>query len=298
MPTSPRFGVLLLPNAPWPTLVARVCRAEELSFDVLWLGDHFVNPYAPEQDWFDAWTLLGALAASTTRIRLGPLVSGLTLRNPALLARMAMTVDHRVRRSPGARDRRRGRPLDVTMTGAATWTPRERVDRLEEAVRIVTGLFAGGPVDADGAYRIAGAVLHPLPVQRPRPPLTVSANGPRAMAVAARHADAWDTYAVAGGRDVRGALHGVSALDLIRSRCALMDEICDREGRDPSTLRRSLVSFQGISEPLLAPRAFADYIDAVRAAGIDDVTIYWPQRPEEEPALEAIAAEALPFLRQ
>jgi len=96
------------------------------------------------------------------------------------------------------------------------------------------------------------------------------------------------------GRDVRGALGGASALALIRARCALMDGICDRQGRDPASLRRSLVSFQGIGEPILAPTAFEDYIGEVHAAGIDDVTAYWPERPEGQ---TAIAADALPRLR-
>src|SRR5665811_1323736 len=180
MKASPSFGVMVLQNAPWPVLLERARRVEAMGFDTLWVGDHFVNPYAPDQDWFEGWTLLAALAASTSRIRLGPLVSSVTLRSPALLARMALTVDHvsggrlELGIGPG------GAPLDYRMTGLPTWEPRERVDRLEETLTIVSALLERGSVHHEGThYRIDDAILNPRPVQRPRPCLLYTSPSPR-----------------------------------------------------------------------------------------------------------------------
>jgi alkanesulfonate monooxygenase SsuD/methylene tetrahydromethanopterin reductase-like flavin-dependent oxidoreductase (luciferase family) len=299
MRANPSFGVMVLQNAPWPVLLERAWRVEAMGFDTLWVGDHFVNPYAPDQDWFEGWTLLAALAASTSRVRLGPLVSSVTLRSPALLARMALTVDHvsggrlELGIGPG------GAPLDYQMTGLSTWEPRERVDRLEETLTIVSALLERGSVHHEGThYRIDHAILNPRPIQRPRPPLTVGALGPRAIGLAARHADAWNAYGVAAGRDARGRLPHDQAVEATRRRSRLLDVACTEIGRDPSSIRRSYLSFQGISEPILAPDDFTRFVEDFQAVGMDDFVVYWPAGADEEPALEALASDALPRLRR
>jgi alkanesulfonate monooxygenase SsuD/methylene tetrahydromethanopterin reductase-like flavin-dependent oxidoreductase (luciferase family) len=88
-----RFGIGLLPNA-WPELRERGRRTEALGFDVAWTADHYINPYRPAEPWLEAWTSLAALAAATARIRVGLLVACATFRNPVLLAKEALTVDH------------------------------------------------------------------------------------------------------------------------------------------------------------------------------------------------------------
>lgn len=186
--TRPSFGIFILQDAPWPTLRERARRAEAMGFDTIWVADHFVNPYAPKADWFDGWTLLAALAATTTSIRLGTLVASITLRHPVLLAREAMTVDHvsggRLELGIGPA----GAPFDYSMLGLSAWSPRERVDRLEESLAIVIPLLEQGVVHHAGRYHaIDEAFVAPLPVQRPRPPITVGALGPRAIEVAAHH---------------------------------------------------------------------------------------------------------------
>jgi alkanesulfonate monooxygenase SsuD/methylene tetrahydromethanopterin reductase-like flavin-dependent oxidoreductase (luciferase family) len=292
------FGVLLLPDAPWPVLVERARRVEALGFDTLWVGDHFVNPYAPRGDWFEGWVTLAGLASATKRIRLGPLVSSITLRNPALLARMAMTLDHistgRLELGVGPA----GAPLDYAMLGLPAWPPRERVGRLDESLQIVAALLERGEVHHRGKYySIDEAVVAPPPVQRPRPPIIVAALGGAAIEVAARHADTWNTYGVAGGRAATGRLGHDDAMAATMARSARLDAACERLGRDPASVRRSYLSFRGILEPLGSPSEFSVFVEDLRKVGVRDVVVYWPTSPEEEAALESIANVALPDLR-
>lgn len=297
--SRPSFGVFILQDAPWPTLLERARRAEAMGFDTIWVADHFVNPYAPRADWFEGWTLLAGLAASTTAIRLGPLVASVTLRHPALLARAAMTVDHisggRLELGIGPA----GAPFDYAMLGLPAWPPRERVDRLEESLTILIPLLEQGAVRHAGRYHVIDeAFVAPPPVQRPRPPVTVGALGPRAIEVAARYADSWNTYGVAEGRSIAGRLAHEDAVAATAARAQLADAACERLGRDPASLRRSYLSFRGLSEPLGTPSDFAKMVGDFRAIGFTELSVYWPPSAEGEAALEAIARHALPDLRE
>ena len=89
-----RFQVLLLPNVPWPEFRRRYLRLEELGFDLVATADHLVDWTHPPNPWFEQWTQLAAIASETRRIRLTTLVTQIPLRNPAMLARQALTVDH------------------------------------------------------------------------------------------------------------------------------------------------------------------------------------------------------------
>ena len=292
------IGILALQDVPWPTLVERARRAESLGFDVFWVADHFVNPYAPRAPWYEGWTALAGLAASVERIRIGTLVTSNTLRNPALLARMAMTVDHisggrlELGIGPG------GAPLDYSMLGLPTWPPRERVDRLDETLRVLIPLLEGGTAHHDGRYlRIDEAVVAPLPIQQPRPPITIGALGPRAIEVAARHGDAWNTYGVSAGRSATGRLSHREALAATARRVALLDAACDDIGRERASIRRTYLSFRGVLEPIGSPAEFRAMVDDFRSLGFTQLSLYWPGTRDEEAALEAVAREVLPALR-
>src|SRR4030066_2399226 len=88
------FGISLGPVPPWERVVEWARLVESLGFDKLWLPDHFVNPSVKDMDWFEFWRLLAALATQTDKITLGMLVASMTLRTPALLARVAITVEN------------------------------------------------------------------------------------------------------------------------------------------------------------------------------------------------------------
>jgi alkanesulfonate monooxygenase SsuD/methylene tetrahydromethanopterin reductase-like flavin-dependent oxidoreductase (luciferase family) len=170
-----RLGVMTLPHLPWPVMVEQWRRLEELGYDSAWNCDHFVHRDAPSLPWFEGWTQLAALAARTSRIRLGSLVTSITYRNPAIPAREALTVDHvssgRLELAVGAG----GSPLDATMTGVGVWEAPERMRRYREFVAITDALLRDRVTTYHGQYyRVQDAEMHPAPVQQPRPPLNAS----------------------------------------------------------------------------------------------------------------------------
>ncbi|MFL5671359.1 MAG: LLM class flavin-dependent oxidoreductase, partial [Chloroflexota bacterium] len=195
-----RFSVLCLPNVPWDILVERVARAERLGFDVAALPDHFVDWTNPPSPWFEGWTALTGLAATTSTIRLATCVTQIPFRNPALFARQALTLDHI---SGGRLEIGLGTGLvgdpSYAMAGIDDWEPRERVDRLAEYAEIVDRLLRDEVTTFAGTYyRTDGAIVNPRPVQRPRPPLTIGALGPVMLRHAARLADTWSTLSFKG----------------------------------------------------------------------------------------------------
>src|SRR5689334_1059447 len=170
--TDVRFGIVTDQNQPWPTLVERWQLFEQLGFDSAWDCDHFVQPSRPTGPYFEAWTLLAGLAALTTRIRVGVLVSSNTFRHPSLLAKEAVTVDHIAQ----------GR-LDIGL-GAGWYEPehpmfgipfpeaRERVDRFDEAVRLLDQWLQDETSSFSGRYySLKDAPTRPKPIQQPRPTL-------------------------------------------------------------------------------------------------------------------------------
>jgi alkanesulfonate monooxygenase SsuD/methylene tetrahydromethanopterin reductase-like flavin-dependent oxidoreductase (luciferase family) len=195
------FG-LFLPQLrmSFATILERTQAAEAAGFDSVWLMDHLVAPAAPEHDTFEGWTLAAALAVRTTTIRIGHLVTCDPFRHPAVLAKMAATVDVL---SDGRLELGLGwgsveRELETFGIGAGP--PRARAARMRETIEILDLMFAGEPFDYPGdAHQLHGAIGRPRPVQLPRPPLHIGGAGPRlTMPTVREHADWWNcpTYAV------------------------------------------------------------------------------------------------------
>ena len=166
-----RFGLTVTPSEPYPVLAQKWRYFEELGFDSIWHCDHLLRPNDSTGPLFEAWTLLAAMAAETSRIRVGVLVTSNVLRHPALLAQEAITVDHvsegRLELGIGCgwfeEEHRRFRiPL---------YEPAARVDRFSEALEIIDPLLRGEAVSYEGRhYQLSEARLQPRPVQSPRPP--------------------------------------------------------------------------------------------------------------------------------
>ncbi len=290
-----RFGVLTPPSPPWDQAVERWKRIEALGFDCVWLPDHFVSLTQPARPQLEAWALLPALASHTSRIRVGTLVTSIPFRNPAFLARQALTVDHI---SGGRMELGLGTgasgEIDASyaMTGTPDWPLSERVARFQEVIEIIDQLLCNEVSSHDGRfYQLRDTTMTPRPVQRPRPPITIAAHGPKTLRIAARHGDSWSSM---GGFNMSPD----ELLEITRRRNAELTEYCEEIGRDPFTLRRSLLLWPPIREMVYeSVDAFTDIVGPYIEAGLNEFVLAYPLQDKQLPVFERIALEAIPSLR-
>ncbi len=265
-----RLGCVLLQNRPFDDLRRDARVIEEAGFRTIWLADHVMS-FPKMGTLLEPWTLLGSLAVSTESIRIGTLVTNITYRNPALLAKQAITIDHissgRLEIGIGAAGTMRD---DARVAGVPEWTLPERAARFEEFVELVDTALRG---DADSFageyYRTDAFERGPWPVQQPRPPLTIAAQGPRTLRVAARFADTWNALAGFGriGEDL---------LAFLKSCNAELDDLASSFGRDPTSIRRSLLVQNSGFTWWESSGAFADFLGAVQETGVQDIDFYYP----------------------
>jgi F420-dependent oxidoreductase-like protein len=238
--------------------------AEDGGFDSVWLFDHFLpmSRGARTGDILEAWTLLAALAATTSRIRIGTLVTGNHYRHPGVLAKMAVTVDQvsggRLEVGLGAG----GDPEADRMLGIPDEPARVRIERLDEACRVLDLLWTQPVANFDGAhYRLVDALADPKPVQRPRPPLWIGSSGERyGLRVVAEHADVW-LNASRRADDPDELAHLAHLGEVLERHCADV-------GRDPAAIRRGV--------QLVLPAADDEILRSVErllGAGFTDVVL-------------------------
>jgi probable F420-dependent oxidoreductase len=212
---------------PWPEYLAMARAAEEAGFDSIWLGDHLLyrDEGEPERGPWEVWTLLGALAAVTERVELGPLVACTAFHPPGLIAKMAATLAE----VSGGR---------FVLGLGAGWNEPEfrafglpydhRVSRFEEAFTIIRRLLEGERVTLGGRFFQADdLVLLPRPATRPR--LVIGSNGPRMLAATLPHVDAWNTWFDSYGNSA----DGFAELN------AQITTAAREAGRDPGEIERS-----------------------------------------------------------
>ena len=294
-----RFQVLILPNVSWDELLRRFLYVEELGFDLAGTGDHIVDWSNPPSPWFEMWTVLAAVAAKTSRIRIGPTVAQIPLRNPTMFARQALTVDHI---SNGRLELGLGLGLTIDPTydimGIPNWSNKERVARFSEYVEIVDQLLSNENTSYEGKYyAVNNAVFAPRPLQKPRPPITIAAMGPVMLKRTARYADTWNSLSFAKSFEEQ--------LEETRARIDLIDGHCSALGRDPGSLRRSYLMFDadsrasgGMIKYYESGEIFADMVRRVVALGISEIGLYFPMREEQLPMLETISREVIPQLKE
>jgi F420-dependent oxidoreductase-like protein len=228
----PNFTTDETPGALFAEVVAKATAAEDSGFDSVWVMDHFYQlpPMGgPSQPMLDSYTLLGALAARTTRVRLGTMVTGVTYRNPAHLAKIVTTLDvisaGRAILGIGAAW------YDVEHEGLGFDFPPagERLDRLEEALQICRAMFTQDAPSFSGTYyRIQEARNIPRPVQPGGPAILVGGGGEkRTLRLVARYADMCNVFG-----DPAAVAHKV---DVLRSHCKDV-------GRDPAEVTVSRLS--------------------------------------------------------
>lgn len=295
--TGLQFGVLALQHLSWEDEVKRWKRIESLGFDSIWVADHFVNSSRPTEPWFESWTFISALAVVTKQIRFGTLVTSFSFRNPAFLARQALTVDHVSNGrleiglgagSPGDRD------LSFRMVGIPDWSPKERVGRFREYVEIINQCLTSKVSNYDGKYyKLEETTMVPAPIQKPRPPITIAAMGKSMLRITAEHADTWSSF---GGEWEDSP---EKMLDNTKKRNELMDKYCDEIDRDPSTLKRSFLFFGPTFAKIFeSEESFRKTIDQYRNIGISEFLFYHPfYNPSHIPIFEEVARSVIPELK-
>jgi F420-dependent oxidoreductase-like protein len=274
-----RFSIWPSLTQPWADVVDVVGHAEAKGWDGVYLADHFMGdagaPWPVEIPTLESTAALAALAAATERVRLSPLVLGITYRHPAVLAKWAATVDHvsggRLLLGVGAG----WQENEHEQYGIRLGSPGERIERFEEALRILRGLLTDERTTVEGAhYEVRDALAEPKPVQA-RLPILVGGKGDRMLGVVARHADEWNMW---------------SDPPTFAERSAVLDARCERIGRDPATIARSTQALFSVTDdperartfgPRVAPRPavvgtparIAETVAAWRDAGVDEVIV-------------------------
>jgi len=283
----------------WPELVDLARTIEDAGFDAVWVGEHLLYrwPDIPARGPWEAWTLMAALAASTSHVRIGPLVACTNFHNPALLAKQAATIDEI---AGGRFVLGLGAGWNETEFRAFGFAYDHRVDRFEEAFTIIRTLLQDGAIDFDGRfYQARDCELLPRP--RPGgPPLLIGSNGPRMLRIAAPHVQAWNTWYA----DTDNTPAGVAPLREV------VDAACRDVGRDPAAIERTVAVHVRMPggrgrtmgdttttdriRPLEGqPELIADGIRAYAGAGVSEVQVVLD--PIDRPSVERFAA-VLPFL--
>ena len=293
MPGQIRFGMVPTPlMAPYADILARSRRAVELGFDGLWFADETPMAY-PDETAMDAWLLMAALARDLPGPTLGSLVTAAIYRHPLLNAVNVSTLDHlsdgRAILAMGAG----GVPADLDGLGAAGTSGRELVERLDEQLDSVDRLLRGETVTREGGFYPMKNAWIERPLQAPRPPIVVAAQGPLAIRVAARRADTWNTL---GGQPIEGETRSLDeAVAATRRQVEQLDAACRSIGRDPATIGRSVYAFRvGIYESI---DAFEEWAGRMLEIGIREIVLFYPEDPSGDAVLERIAADSMPRLR-
>ncbi|WP_037681513.1 LLM class flavin-dependent oxidoreductase [Streptomyces cellulosae] len=258
-PPPPRFGIMTAPQQVDYHDVLRVWREADAipQIEHAWLFDHLM-PIGGDLDGpaYEGWTLLSALAAQTRRLRLGVLVSSNRFRPPAMLAKIATTVDIV---SDGRLDfgigvgSRPDHPLarrEYAAHGLPFHDSAHAVASLAEACTLIRRLWTEDkPFDFHGTHhQLTGAFGNPRPVQRPHPPILIGGRSSATLRVVAEHADLWN---IPGGD-----------IDDVVRRSALLDRYCAEIGRDPAAVTRSIHLAVSYDQPGVTRHAIGEAVDA------------------------------------
>ena len=253
-----KFGAQLWSqHTTWPEFRDAALAAEAAGWDGVWTWDHLNAIFGPwEQPIFEGWTILSALGAVSSRIRLGLMVGANTFRNPGLTAKLATTLDHvsngrAVLGIGGAWFEREHDAFGIETWGAGFG---ERLDRLDESVMLLRRLLDGEHVTHEGRfYTFHDALCEPRPVQD-HLPILVGGSGPKkTLRTVAERADAWNT---------------AGTLDEVRSKLAILDEHCAAVGRDRSAIELTISFPITIRDDVGSAEAAA--LERFRANGVEN----------------------------
>lgn len=282
----------------WPEYIGMAKAAEDVGFDTIWLGDHLLYRYkdgSTRGPW-EVWTSLAAIAQATARIRIGPLVAATAFHAPAMLAKMAATVDEI---SGGRLIVGLGAGWNETEFAAFGFPFDHRIARFEEAFTIIRTLLAEGHIDFDGRFfQARDCELLPASSKAGGPPLMVGSIGPRMLEITLPYVQQWNVWYRQSNNSPDG----------LRPILRDVEDACRAVGRDPSTLEKTsavLVRLQGgagrimgdtssASIPPLegSPTQIADGLRAYAELGLAEVQLVVdPITIDSVKALGAVLAE-------
>ncbi len=274
-----RFSLWASLSNPWADVLDGVQHAEATGWDGVYVADHFMadagGPFPPDSPNLEATAVLSALAAATERVRLATLVVGITYRHPAVLAKWAATVDHvsagRLLLGLGAG----WQENEHEQYGIALGSPGERVDRFEEALRVIRGLLDEAKTTVAGDhYTVTDAMAWPKPVQD-HLPILIGAKGNRMLGLVAKYADEWNMW---------------SSPPQLAEHRAVLDQKCEAIDRDPGDIATSTQALVFVLDdnakteelqaamgdrPCVAgtPERIAESVAAWRDAGVDELIV-------------------------
>jgi F420-dependent oxidoreductase-like protein len=286
-PGTVRFGVQTPPqNVAYRDVVDVWKEADDLGFDSLFGFDHFMPIFGDRTGpCLEGWTLLAALAAQTKQAKVGLLVTGNTYRYPAVLAKMAATVDHvsngRLILGIGAG----WFEAEHVAYGIPFYTPGGRARRLGEAVQVLKLMMTQTRSNFSGKYyHLKEALCEPKPIQKPHPPILIGGVGPKVLQpIAARYADIWHFFARSG------------SLEEARALCSGFDAICRRVGRDPAEVEKSTSlrreQFKGSLNDV------RPHVQKLREVGVRHFILQLPA-PYDRQVLRRFAKQVMPALRE
>jgi alkanesulfonate monooxygenase SsuD/methylene tetrahydromethanopterin reductase-like flavin-dependent oxidoreductase (luciferase family) len=274
-----RLSVVILPDLRWPAALERWREAEALGFATAWTYDHLSWRSLRDGPWFGTVPMLAAVAASTSTVRLGTLVTSPNFRHPALLAKDVMTLDEisagRLDLGIGAG----GMGFDAVVLGGPPPTPPERAARFEEFVEALD-LLLREPMSsyAGQFFTVVDSRTVPGCTQQPRVPFTVAAGGRRALAVAARYGATWVT--IGPGNAKPSAAEWYAG---VRDQVTAFDAACVAAGREPGSAQRAVLVGLDLGWPQESVGAWEDFGGQIGELGFTDLIVHWP-RPDD-PAL-------------
>ena len=287
-----RLGLILPPVGHWSAQARGYRWAEEVGYDVVYTADHLTHPTFPGSWLGEAFTTLTAAAAVTDRIMLGTLVASSTFRSPVSLARVAMTVQDisagRLVLGVGM-----GAPFCAEADRGVSESVGESSTRFADVVRGYLSVLDGA-TDWQGdatAFRGLETTARPDGVERPE--LILAGHGPRSLALAAAHADTWNTYGGPGTAD----LDGDEFWQLLGRQVEGFVEACDRQGRDPASIRRSVLLGFGRVQPTADVGSFLDAAERATELGFDDLIVYGSPWADGDPRDLDVHQPALAQLR-
>lgn len=271
-----RFGIQVpQQNTTWPEMLSLWQDVDTLGYDTAWVFDHFLPIFSdPTGPCMEGWTSLAALAMASRNVHIGVMVTGNTYRNPAVLAKMATTVDiisgGRLILGIGAG----WFELEHQQFGMNFPRMGERLRRLEESLEVIQLLWTEDRASFNGRYcQLQNASCNPKPLQKPHPPILVGATGENiALGIVARHAQMWNSFGTP---------------EVFRHKIERLTDHCERIGRDPGTIEKSVL-LSGLFEIGEARRQ----VDAYIAAGVTH--LIFSVSPTNQEFVRSFAKEIIP----